>query len=418
MFGLVPALRVPSGALHDPLKDSNRGSSQGKGHTWIRSALVVSEIALACVLLVGAGLLMRSFLRVLDVSLGFRPERAAAIRIDPTGQYTTQAKRNAYYDEVLRLAKSVPGVEAAGLTDVLPLGNSRSWNAGSKEEVYSESHPPPETFVRIVTDGYVKAMGMTLVAGRDLNERDTTPGKRVMLINETLARTLWPGRDPIGRMAIADGDREVVGVVADVRHVALEQGSGCEMFIPMRQTNDYAAVELVVRTTLPPSTLASAIRTSLKQVDPNLPANEFRLIQQLVDKSVSPRRFVVLLLGGFSLFALILASLGIYGVISYSVNQRTQEIGIRMALGASAGTVQRSILLQTLGLAVIGMLIGITGSWVLARAISGMLFGVSSTDPVTFAVMLIVLTTVAAAAGYFPARRASRIDPMIALRES
>jgi len=205
-------------------------------------------------------------------------------------------------------------------------------------------------------------------------------------------------------------------VVGDVRHLALEQGAGLEMYLPIRQCSDYSSADLVVRTTLPPAELASAVRAALKPIEPNLPGNDFRPLQQLVDKAVSPRRFVVLLLGGFALFAVILASLGIYGVISYSVNQRTQEIGIRMALGASAGDLQSRIILQTLGLAAIGMLVGSAVSWILARALSGLLYGVTPADPVTFLGMLIVLTAVAALAGYLPARRASRIDPMVALR--
>jgi predicted permease len=417
IFGLVPALQVRAGAVHDSLKDANRGSSEGRGQQWIRATLVVSEIAFACVLLVGAGLLIRSFLRVLDVNLGFRPERAAAVRIDPSSQYTTQAKRNAYFDEVLRLVKSVPGIDAAGLTDVLPLGHNRSWSAGAKDQVYSKDHPPPDVFVRIVSDGYLKAMGIPLRSGRDLTERDSASSKPVMLINETLARSVWHGRDPIGQTATyVDVDRQVVGVVGDVRHLALEQGSGCEMYLPIRQTSDYSSVDLVVRTALPPAGLASAVRAALKPVEPNLSGSEFRTLQQLVDKAVSPRRFVVLLLAGFSGFALILASLGIYGVISYSVNQRTQEIGIRMALGASARDLQARIILQTLGLAAIGMLIGVTASWILTRALSMLLFGVTATDPVTFLAMLVILTGVTITAGYFPARRASRIDPMAALR--
>jgi ABC-type antimicrobial peptide transport system permease subunit len=208
----------------------------------------------------------------------------------------------------------------------------------------------------------------------------------------------------------------VVGVVGDVRHIALEQGSGSEMYFPIRQIYDNASVDLVVRTALPPAELARSIRTALRPLDPNLPANEFRTLQQLVDLAVSPRRFVVLLLAGFAGFALILASLGIYAVISYSVHQRTQEIGIRMALGASARDLQARILSQTLGLAAIGMLLGTAASWILARAIGGLLYGVTATDPVAFAGMLIVLTAVATVAGYLPARRASRIDPMQALR--
>jgi len=207
-------------------------------------------------------------------------------------------------------------------------------------------------------------------------------------------------------------------VVGDVRHLALEQGAGLEMYLPIRQTGDFASVDLVVRTTLPPAGLASAVRATLKSIAPNLAGNDFRPLQQLVDKAVSPRRFVVLLLAGFALFALILASLGIYGVISYSVNQRTQEIGIRMALGASAGRVQAGIILYTLSLAAAGMVLGAAASWALARTLSGLLFGIAADDPTTFFGILVVLTAVAALAGYLPARRASRIDPSVALRAS
>jgi ABC-type antimicrobial peptide transport system permease subunit len=208
----------------------------------------------------------------------------------------------------------------------------------------------------------------------------------------------------------------VFGVVGDVRHLALEQASGNEMYLPLRQCGDQSSADLVVRSTLPMGVLASALRATLKPLSPNLAGNEFRTLQQLVDKSVSPRRLVVLLLGGFAVFALILASLGIYGLISYSVNQRTQEIGIRMALGASARDVRVRIVLQTLRLAAIGMTIGVAASWALARSLNGLLFGVTATDPATFLGMLVVLAAVATLAGYLPARRASRIDPLVALR--
>jgi len=205
-------------------------------------------------------------------------------------------------------------------------------------------------------------------------------------------------------------------VVSDVRHLSLEQEAGCEFYLPISQTGDYSSVDLIVRTTLPPASLAPPVRRTLRELDPTLPANDFRTLQDLVDKAVSPRRLVVLLLAGFSTFALVLASLGIYGVISYSVNRRTQEIGIRMALGAQAGDMQARIVLQTLSLAAIGILLGMAVSWALARTVGSLLFGVSSTDPVTYLGMLAVLTAVAATAGYLPARRASRIDPAVVLR--
>ena len=420
VFGLVPALQIPAVAVHDQLKDSSRGSSQGRDYTSIRSLLMVSEIAFACVLLVGAGLLIRSFLRVLDVSLGFQPDRAAAMRVDPSSHYSTQALRNRFYDEALGQVRAIPGIEAAGLTDVLPLGGDRTWSAMAKGRTYTKAAPPPWAFVRIVSDGYLRAMGIPLRAGRDLTARDTASNAPVILINETLARTLWPGQNAVGKVLVGAGyvDREVVGVVSDVRHLAVEQASGCEMYLPIRQSDDYSSVDLVVRTTLAPTQLAPAVRQTLRAIDPTQPANEFRMLREVVDRAVSPRRFLAVLLGGFSGFALILAVLGIYGVISYSVNQRTQEIGIRMALGASPGDVQARILSQTLRLAGFGMVVGLAGSWVLSRTISGLLFGVTPTDPLTFAGILVLLTAVSAFAGYLPARRASRIDPAGALRSS
>ena len=416
LFGLAPALQIPANTLHGVLKDSNRGSTEGARRGWVRGALVVSEIAFACVLLVGAGLLIRSFLKVLEVDLGFRPERLASMRVDPARDFKSQEEANAYFDEVLRRTKETPGVLGAGLTDALPLGRNRSWGMRVKDRTFAKGQGPV-AFVRVVSDGYVTAMGIPIRSGRDLTARDNASSEPVMMINETMARTLFPGEDAVGKIIQPDSkERRVVGVVGDVRHLALEKGAGMEMYIPIRQGNDWASLDLVMRTTLPPSQFASAIRAALKPVAPNLPGNDFRPLQQLVDKAVSPRRFVVLLLGGFALFALILASLGIYGVISYSVNQRTQEIGIRMALGASAGNLQARILLQTMGLALAGMTLGAAASWVLARSLSGMLFETTAGDPATFAGMAVVLGLVSAIAGYLPARRASRIDPSIALR--
>jgi putative ABC transport system permease protein len=417
VFGLTPALQARSTALHDALKDATRGSTESRRRTWIRHALVVSEVAFACVLLVGAGLLLHSLVRVLDVEMGFEPAHAATIRVDPDSRYQTREQRNTYFDEVLRRVRTIPGVESAGITDALPLGRNRTWGVRAKGVTYERGRAP-SAFVRVVTDGYPAAMGIPLLAGRDLSERDTPSTEPVLLVNQTMARTLWPGEDPIGKIVLnaCAPERRVIGVVGDVRHLALEQGSGNEMYLPMRQCRDQSSVDLVIRTTLAPAPLASAVRATLQPLAPNLTTNDFRMLQQFVDKSVSPRRFLVMLLGGFAVFALLLASLGIYALISYSVNQRTQEIGIRMAVGASAGEVRRGIIMQTLWLAGVGMAIGTAASWVVARGLGSLLFEVTAADPTTFASMLLVLTAVAAIAGYIPARRASGIDPMVALR--
>jgi len=418
LFGLLPALRVTALSLREGMQDGSRGSSGGKRHAWVRDGLVVSELAFACILLVGAGLLMRSFLRVLEVNPGFRPERAAALRIDPSFRISSFAQQNSFIDEVLHGARSVPGIVAAGITDVLPLREDRSWAVKGKGQVDPKGHYP-EAFIRVVSDGYYEAAGIPLRLGREFTERDRASSERVVVVNETLARTLWPGQNPLVHSIVTDGGRlvvVVVGVVADVRHEALETAGGPEMYLPMRQTGDYAAMQLVVRTALPPDSLAAGIRTALRPIDPNLPVREFVTFQDLVDRAVSPRRFLVLLLAGFAAFALILASLGIYAVISFSVSQRVQEIGIRMALGASATDLQGRIVLRTLGLAAVGLALGMTASRVLATALGSLLFGVTSGDPVTFAGMGTLLIAVAAVAGYIPAWRASRIDPMMALR--
>jgi len=378
---------------------------------------VISEIALACVLLAGTGLLVRSFLRVLDVDLGFRAERGATLRIDPSSGYSTQEQRNAYFTDALHRVLGVSGIQAAGLTDQLPLGRNRTWGVAAKGQVYKKENYP-EGFVRIVSDGYLGAMGIKLVAGRDISERDTKGTLPVVVINETLARTLWPGQDPIGRIAEIDGERTVVGVAGDVHHLTLERGAGSEFYLPIRQTQDYGSVDLVVRTNLPPGELAVRVREALRPIEPNLPTTGLRTLQELVDKAASPRRFVVILLAGFAAFALLLASLGIYAVISYSVSQRQLEIGIRMALGASPATVRRLVLRETLRLAAVGVALGIVGALVLTRMVASLLYGVTPTDPLTFGAVVTVLTAVAALAGYLPAARAARIEPMSALRAS
>jgi predicted permease len=420
LFGLLPAFRVTALSLREGLQEGGRGSSGGKRHAWVRDGLVVIELAFACILLIGAGLLIRSFVRVLDVDLGFQPERAAALRIDPSFRITSSAQQNSFIDEVLHRTRSVPGIVAAGITDVLPLRDDRSFGVAAVGHVYERGHQP-EAYIRIVTDGYFEAAGVPLRMGREFTERDRVSSPLVAVVNETLARTLWPGQNPVGQaISINVGRRvmAVVGVVADVRHSALEAASGSELYMPMRQPGDYAAMQLIVRTALPPENLAAGIRTALRPLDPNLPVREFVTFQDLVDRAVSPRRFLVLLLGGFAAFALILASLGIYAVISYSVNQRVQEIGIRMALGASATDLQRRIVLRTLGLAAVGLALGMAGSRVLSSALSGMLFGITSSDPVTFIEVGALLVAVAAIAGYIPAWRASRVDPMVALRSN
>jgi predicted permease len=415
MFGLAPALQIPA-HVQETLRATGRGTTEGRRGHWMRSSLVVAEIALACVLLVGSGLLVRSFVKVLDVDLGFRPEQVAALRVDPDRERSASRERfSAYIDDVLGRARAVPGVMSAALTDGLPLGSNRSWGVAPKGVSYARGQWPV-AFVRVVSEDYVGTMGMRLIAGRDLSAQDGPSGRPVIMINQSLARKFWPGESAIGKIMKADVEREVIGVVGDVRHLALEEGAGFEMYLPLRQTSDFPQVTLVARSTLATASLAASLRRALEPVAPNLPTNDVRTMTHVVDKAVSPRRFLTVLLGAFAVFALILALLGIYGVVSYTVSRRTQEIGVRMALGATTGSVQARIIRETLTLAAVGTVLGTAASWVLARSLAGFLFGVTATDPLTFGAMLVILATVAVLSGYLPARRASRIDPITALR--
>jgi predicted permease len=415
LFGLAPALQVPAYKLREGLQDAGREPSGSSRHGWFGDGLVVSQFALACVLLVGAALLIQSFLRVLDVNLGFQPERAAALRIDPGFRIPSLAQQDSFIDDALHRARSVPGITAAGISDVLPLDGDRSWQVSGKGQVYDKDHYP-EAFIRVVTDGYFAALGIPLKSGREFTESDRASSEPVVMVNETLARTLWPGQDAVGKIMTQDGGRRVVGVVADVHHGGPERFGGSEMYLPMRQTGDYAAMRLVVRTALPPDSLAAGIRTALRPLDPNLPVTEFQTLQGLVDKVVSPRRFLVILLTGFAGFALLLASLGIYALISYSVNQRTKEIGIRMALGASSGLVRRGVLTRTLRLALAGVALGTLGAFALSKWMESLLFGTTQANPAVFSGVGLLLCAVALVAAYVPARRASRIEPLQALR--
>jgi len=414
IFGLVPALQQSRGDLNESLKDASRGSSEGRGI--LRGALVIAEVAMACVLLVGAGLLIRSFLHVLDVDMGFKAEHAATLRVDPRPRYKTADEILNYFTEVLRRSSEIPGVDSVGLTDALPLGKNRTWCIPAKGQTYTKDNYPCE-FVRIVSEGYFHAMRVPLRAGREFTERDRAGAPQVAIVNETMARNMWPGQDVVGQQLLGQKDPiEVVGVVGDVRHLTLEKDAGMELYFPIRQNGDFSSVDLIVRAKGDPSALAGAVRAALLPVNPDIPANEFRPLERLVDRSVSPRKFVVWLLGGFAAIALILASLVIYGVISYTVSQRTQEIGILMALGASAGHIRWGVLRLAMALSMTGIALGAAGSWAVARAMGSLLYGVSSNDPATFGVMAATLTVVAMAAAYFPARRASRVDPMTALR--
>ena len=428
LFGLVPGLRMASGSLHESLKGSGPGSGQSRKHDRIRSILVVSEIALACLLLVGAGMLLRSFLHVLDVDLGFQPEHAAAVKVeyndsvpgDKDGSLSAQ-KRAVIFQEVIARVSAIPGVEAAGVTDYLPLGQNRAWGMPWPKNGAHPDQSPGSPLVYVVTPGYLRAMG-TGIRGRDFTWDDGPKSQNVVMIDKALANYLaglakWPNGDALGQMLDTGGGSRIVGVVDDVREESTEDATGWQIYYPFTQQSPTGA-QLVLRTTLPPATLAGSVLRTLREINPKQPIADFRPIQALVIHANSSRQFFMLLVAAFAALGIVLAALGIYGVISYSVTQRTQEIGIRMALGATASEVQRSVIVKTLRLALVGIVAGAVASLVVSRAVAALLFNTRSNDPITFAAMVVLIGAVALLAGYIPARRASRVNPMVALRNN
>jgi predicted permease len=302
---------------------------------------------------------------------------------------------------------------------VLPLAaGDRSRGVAGQGQQY-ERDAYPQGYVRVVSDGYFRTLGIPLRTGRDFTAGDALAGEPVVIVNERLAEMLWPGREAVGQILDDRGGgvpRRVVGVVGDVRHASLESGFTGEVYFPIRQTDDYSRIDVVVRSETPAEALAGMVRAALLPIEPDLQRAEWRTLDQLVDRAVSPRRFVVLLLSGFAGFAVVLACLGLYAVVSYSVSRRTQEIAIRMALGESGGSVRWKVLVETLQLTAVGLVAGLLAAWPLGRLLSSLLYETAPTDPVTFITVPIVLLGVALLAGYLPARRAARLDPLLALR--
>lgn len=419
LFGLAPGIRMATGNLQEALKDSGPGAGLGRRHETLRSALVISEVALACILLVGAGLLLRSFLKVLDVNLGFQPDRAASIKVEyddnaPTGEESA-TKRGTIFRQMAEHVGAIPGVEAAGVADYLPFGQNRAWGTPTpRGKTYPEGSLP-SPLVYVISPGFMRAMGIQ-VRGRDFSWSDGPKSEQVVIINAATARFYWPGEDAVDKI-LMNGKTEmrVVGVVDDVHEENVEGSAGWQIYYPLMQQGP-AGAQLVVRTSLDPASLAGSVLHALRELNPKQPAAEFRPIRTIVNRAVSPRRFFMMLVTTFAGLGMLLASLGIYGVISYSVTRQTQEIGVRMALGASTGRVQGDVLLHTLRLALFGIGVGTVFSVIASRFIASMLFDTSPWDIPTYICIVLILTVVALVSGYLPARRASRISPMTALR--
>ena len=419
-FMALPAFRVSGDYLRIALSEQSKQRTQGMAGESVRVAMLVSEVALACVLLVGAGLLTRSLLQVLSIELGFQPSQAVAVRLNlpPDWSPEARARTHALLADLTDRMRAVPGIDAAGITDALPLERNRGWGVRVPGTVYPRGQRPG-AFVYVTGPGYLSAMGIPMKAGRDFSSGDMAADLGTIIINESLARRLWPGQNPLQHPLLLDvpgsGTFTVVGVVADVRQASLEENPVLQMYLPYTQVPP-GSLDLIVRSSLPLTSVESSIRATLTAIDPNLMSSGLRPVEDLVDRSVSPRRFLVQLIGGFSLLALTLACLGLYGVVSYTVSQRRREIGIRLALGAQPRDIRGLFVWRGLVVASIGVVIGLGVAAGLTRLMRSLLFGIIPLDPITFTAIPVVLAAAAVLASYLPARRAVAVDPVEALR--
>ena len=418
VFGVVPALTASGTSLTDSLKEGGRSGSGSRGNR-MRGAFVVVEVALALVLLVGAGLLLRSFMRLLDQRPGFDSTRIVTMRLSLPGARYDAGQRSQFLTRFFQQVDALPGVASSGAISFLPL---TGLGAATRMEIVGQPKPPtgqePVTDVRVITHEYLGTMGVPLLKGRLFNEQDAADAKGRVVINETMARRHWPNEDPIGRrvrISWDDLEDEVIGVVGDVKHSGLDAEPRAMTYWPYAR-NAYGTMTVTVRTAGDTNRVVSSIVGLVRQLDPELVVANVKTMDEVVSNSVAQRRLTMLLLTIFAATALLLAAVGIYGVIAYNVTQRTQEIGIRMALGAQRSDVLGMVVRQALLLVIAGIVLGGAGALVLTRLMEGLLFQVKPGDPITFIVVSSVLAAVALLASYIPGRRATRVDPVIALR--
>jgi putative ABC transport system permease protein len=426
VFGGVPALLAARAKPGDTLSEVARDVAGGLSGRYVRRVLVVSEVALAVVLLVGAGLLIRSFQRLREVSLGFDTDNLLTMRmVLPTPKYSKPETRRAFYDELLRKVKDLPGVESTGMISFLPLSFSGINFSFSVEGQASPGDMKlPMAVYRVVSPDYFRAMGISLQRGRFFEIHDSADSTPVMIVNRQLAEQFWPGEDPHGkRLKIGPADSPnawatVVGVVGDVRQSGIYGEQKLELYVPYAQERRgfVAPRDLVVRTKGDAASLAGAVREAVWSVDKDQPVSNVRTMDQVFAAAISQERFQALLLGLFAALALLLACVGLYGVISYAVAQRTHEIGVRMALGAQPVDVLRLVIRQGMVLTLVGLVVGVAVGSIATRVLSDMLYGVTATDPLTFVIVPALLLLVAFLACYIPARGATKVDPLVALR--
>jgi putative ABC transport system permease protein len=424
IFGLAPALQSSGLNLNDSLKEGGRSNTESRGRRRMRNALIIAEVALSLMLLVGAGLMMKSFIKLQSVSPGFKPEQLLTISLTlPRAKYDSNEKVTSFYQQLISRVNTVPGVDAAGLSISLPpndLAVSDSFSIEGKPIAPGTSEPiVPIIFI---SPDYFNVLGVPLLEGRLFAEADRAESPPVVIINQTLAERYFPNENPIGkRFKVGGAERnrnpwmEIVGVVGDVKYTGLDAKPEPAYYLPLTQAA-WRAVYLVVRASTNPLNLAPVLRQEIWALDKDLPVTKIATMEQLLAESIAQPRFRTLLLGIFAALALVLASVGIYGVISYTVTRRTHEIGIRLALGAQTSEILMLVIKQGMRLAIIGLTIGIAASLVLTRVMEKLLYEVSVTDKATFASVAGLLGLVALLACYVPARRAAKVDPMVALR--
>jgi putative ABC transport system permease protein len=418
LFGLVPALQLARTDLQSFLKEGARGSGESARWNRIRGGFVVAQVALSLLLLVSAGLLIKSFDKLLRVDVGFRPERLLSLEYRlPRTKYKEVAAQWNFHRQVVEQIQQVPGVQSVSLIRGLPF----SGNGATMPITLPDREPPPkgmepEVMVNTATPNYFETLGIPFIEGRLFGDQDQANTPLVLIINQTMARRFWPNQDPLGKQINAGGSTgTVVGVVGDAKHFWLEEESRPQMYGAYSQQPGLFAT-LVIRTTVEPLSLSEPVRQAIWKVDSDQPMWKIRTVQFLVDRSVADRKFLLALMGIFASLALVLTMIGLYGVISYLVNQRTQEIGIRMALGAQMRDILSMVLKQGMVLVFIGVALGLGAAWLLTRLMSRLLYQVSATDPATFVAIALLLITVALLACYLPARRATKVDPLEALR--
>jgi len=424
VFGLWPALHATSGSLNQSLKDSGAKASEGRQRRRSRNVLIVTELALAQVLLIGAGLLIMSYVRVSQINPGFNSDHVLSAKVAPAAtKYRDPKSRIQFYSRVLDQLRGLPGVSSVGMVMNLPLSGAsmnRGFNVEGRPEPKADENVAMD--YQVVSHDYFQTLEIPVVRGRGLNEHDNETSERVIVINEAMAQRYWPGEDPVGkRMAIGESKdrswRTIVGIVGDVRHADLtEQPVPCA-FIDYRQdVESWSRMAFVMKTTAEPTTMTAAVRSSLVSIDPQQPVYAIEPIDNLLSTSVAPRKFVMSLIVALALVALALAMVGVYSVISFSVSERTREIGIRMALGAKRRDVMAMVLGQGMRVSALGIFAGLGIAYGLTRLLQTLLFDVSATDPKTFLSVAVVLSVVALFACYLPARRATKVDPLVALK--